>query len=315
MLAVESGAGHLRGSPEDETVQAIRSAVQVIPMAALAHTTTFEIVAANDQCATLLQIPRQQIQGRMVRDLVPLVDRATAEQTARDLLDAAPKTDGTPITTSSLRRLVLGDNTVVTCWMHVGLTTIRSEQVFIVCMDLVEPVLTDAHRWRQRADYDELTGLLRRGPLMDSVREWLLQGEQVAVAFLDVDGLKAVNDTYGHAAGDQVLSALSRRLEQLAPPGSLVARLSGDEFVIASTQPPTDDSQSVAPALWSAAARCAAEPIPWADHLLRVAVSTGVVVSRAGEKPVTLVARADTAMYLVKSARRAARSAAESQSA
>ena len=294
---------HQDDQPAGDALAAVRTALQIIPLAAVAHTPRFKIVAANDACSALLKIPPERIQGRWVSDFIPLSDRAPAEHTAKDLL-GHPEPTGPP-TFSSLRRLILDDGTAVTCWMHIGVSVINGFRLFIACMDLVNPVLTDAHRWRQRADHDELTGLLRRGPLLDNMRQWLAAGNQVALAFLDVDGLKQVNDTHGHAAGDHLLSVIARRLEQHVAPDTLVARLSGDEFVMAKA---LRSDQSVEPALrqfQGAATRCVAEPIAWADHLLSVSVSAGVAASRAHEKPGTLLARADAAMYAEKLKRRA----------
>ena len=303
MLAVGSNKSHQEDQPAGEALAAVRAALQIIPLAAVAHTPRFKIVAANDACSALLKIPIEAIQGRRVGDFIPLSDRTPAEHISKGLLDESQTQ--TPPTFSSLRRLILDDGTAVTCWMHIGVSVIGGYRLFIACMDLVNPVLNDAHRWRQRADHDELTGLLRRGPLLDNMREWLGAGEQVTLAFLDVDGLKSVNDTHGHAAGDHLLSVIARRLEQQAAPGVLVARLSGDEFVLAKTVRPDTSTEPIVRHFRSAAARCTAEPIAWADHLLSVSVSAGVVVSRPHEKPGPLLARADAAMYSEKLKRRA----------
>jgi diguanylate cyclase (GGDEF)-like protein len=302
-----TGIGHREDQPTGAALAAVYAAVQIIPLAAVAHTASYEIVAANEACSALLKIPVEGIQGRLVRDFIPLSDRTPAKHLAMDLLQNADAdaVGATGSTASSLRRLILDDGTAVTCWMHVGIAHIAGYRLFIACMDLVNPVLNDAHRWRQRADHDELTGLLRRGPLLDNVREWLAGEHQVVLAFLDVDGLKSVNDTHGHAAGDHILSVISRRLEQLTAPGALVARLSGDEFVLAKALRPDTAPDPTVQNFRGAAGRCVAEPIAWADHLLTISVSTGVVVSRPHEQTGTLLARADAAMYAEKGQRRA----------
>ncbi len=307
MLATGTGVGHREDQPTGDALAEIIAAVQIIPLAAVAHTATYEIIAANDACSALLKIPVERIQGRPVRDFIPISDRTPAAHVAVELLRSSDtEAAGTTApTSSSLRRLILEDGTAVTCWMHVGIATIAGYRLFIACMDLVNPVLNDAHHWRQRADHDELTGLLRRGPLLDNLREWLSAGDQVVLAFLDVDGLKLINDTHGHAAGDHILSVISRRLEQSAQRGSLVARLSGDEFVLARPLGPTASTEPTVQNFRAASGRCAAEPIAWTDHLLSISVSAGVVVSRPNETTSPLLARADAAMYAEKSRRRA----------
>jgi diguanylate cyclase (GGDEF)-like protein len=294
-----------------EASDAIEAAVAIIPLAALAHTASFEIVAANEQCASLLQLPPHRLKGRLFRDFIPVSDSAAAQSVTNDLVQAAlsgkPPAAGSR---SSLRRLILNDGSEVTCWMHVGTASIAGAEVFVACMDLINPVLTDAHRWRQRADHDELTGLLRRRPLMESLEDSLANGDRVIFAFSDVDNLKTINDTHGHAAGDQVLAVIGRRLQQFAPAGSLISRISGDEFVVARTLPPNSSEPwaSAVATLRAAIDRSLEEPIGWAGHQLKVSVSTGVAVSRPAEPRGPLFARADAAMYADKTTRRTARS-------
>jgi diguanylate cyclase (GGDEF)-like protein/PAS domain S-box-containing protein len=84
--------------------------------------------------------------------------------------------------------------------------------------------------------HDPLTGLLnRRGAMMRLERELgrsALSGEPITVAFLDLDGFKALNDTRGHAEGDRCLIETGRALTDICRPGDVVARLGGDEFLI-----------------------------------------------------------------------------------
>ncbi|MEE4637251.1 MAG: diguanylate cyclase [Wenzhouxiangella sp.] len=86
------------------------------------------------------------------------------------------------------------------------------------------------------AHFDPLTGLPNRTLLTDRLQQAVAQatrrGSLLAVAFLDLDGFKAINDQHGHAAGDFVLSTLGRRLKHELRAGDTVARLGGDEFVI-----------------------------------------------------------------------------------
>jgi diguanylate cyclase (GGDEF)-like protein len=86
---------------------------------------------------------------------------------------------------------------------------------------------------RHRAAHDSLTGLANRDGLHEQLDRALQAGGQaMAVLFLDLDHFKDINDSRGHEAGDAVLRAAAQRLAQLVPPGGLVARQGGDEFVI-----------------------------------------------------------------------------------
>jgi diguanylate cyclase (GGDEF)-like protein/PAS domain S-box-containing protein len=101
--------------------------------------------------------------------------------------------------------------------------------------------VTDRHRvqeeLRRTALTDPLTGLGNRLLLVDRLRKWItaLDGDRhrhVAVIAVDLDGLKRVNDTYGHATGDALLRETARRLRSVVRDRDLVARLGGDEFVL-----------------------------------------------------------------------------------
>ena len=89
---------------------------------------------------------------------------------------------------------------------------------------------------RHQALHDGLTGLPNRALILDRVDQALArsrrQKSSLAVMFLDLDGFKDVNDTLGHAAGDQLLRGVSARLRRLLRDNDTVGRLGGDEFVV-----------------------------------------------------------------------------------
>ena len=92
----------------------------------------------------------------------------------------------------------------------------------------------DSQQWRELARRDALTGLANRKAFTEAAQGMLAraQGDTVegALLMLDLDGFKPINDTLGHATGDQVLIALARALESTARTTDVVARLGGDEF-------------------------------------------------------------------------------------
>lgn len=79
---------------------------------------------------------------------------------------------------------------------------------------------------------DPLTGLANRLGLREAFRQTLLSTKSIAIHCLDLDGFKAVNDNYGHAAGDMLLNIVAARLKNIVPEGATVARIGGDEFVV-----------------------------------------------------------------------------------
>ena len=298
-----AGGSAVYRQPDAAQLAAVETVLEAVPMAAVAHTLDYRLIATNEDCATLLRLPPGSVDGRPVRDFIPMTEQARALGLARTVASAT----GTGVRpSSSLRRLLTGDGQELTCWLHVGIAVIAGYECFIACIDLINPVLSEAHRWRYRAEHDELTGLRRRGSVLAQVAQWIDGGRSVVLAFLDVDNFKSINDTYGHAAGDHVLSTLGRRLEQYAPPGCLVGRLSGDEFVLADLRGgPQDTTAEGDPAeagLRSVARRSAAEPIEWGDHQLPVSLSVGIAVNLPGEDTAALLSKADDEMYREKAA-------------
>ncbi|MEV6967732.1 EAL domain-containing protein [Hamadaea sp. NPDC051192] len=92
------------------------------------------------------------------------------------------------------------------------------------------------HRYEYQATHDSLTGLANRSLWFTGVRQMLAQpvdGQEVWVYFLDLDGFKYVNDSRGHMAGDQVIAEVAGRLRACAPAAAQIARVGGDEFVVA----------------------------------------------------------------------------------
>lgn len=158
---------------------------------------------------------------------------------------------------------------------------------------------------------DPLTGLANRRLLAELLDTELARtqrsGTPLAVAYVDVDGLKQVNDAHGHDAGDKVLRETAHRLLKAVRGADVVARVGGDEFVI--VYEPVDPS---ADQLVHRIEALLAEPIIVAEGVAaRCPASVGTADTRVvGYHPDHLLAAADDAMYQVKRARRALREAA-----
>jgi diguanylate cyclase (GGDEF)-like protein/PAS domain S-box-containing protein len=151
---------------------------------------------------------------------------------------------------------------------------------------------------------DPLTGLANRHLLHELLEGALARTERanqpLAVAFLDLDGLKIVNDTYGHDAGDAVLCETARRLILLARTADVVARLGGDEFVIV-YEPSNVPSEKFIRRIHDALS----SPIAVSDSVfVSCTASVGHADTRTvGRAPAALLAAADRAMYQAKRAR------------
>ena len=96
----------------------------------------------------------------------------------------------------------------------------------------------------ERALRDPLTGLSNRAGLIEALQRKLAgkadADQRFAVLYLDLDGFKPVNDTFGHAAGDELLKIVGRTLRQVVSPADLIARIGGDEFVVLVSDPSID---------------------------------------------------------------------------
>jgi diguanylate cyclase (GGDEF)-like protein len=171
----------------------------------------------------------------------------------------------------------------------------------------------DVTEWRhvredfgRRATRDDLTGLPTRALLMDHLDKALARarrtGDSVAVMFVDLNDLKAVNDSYGHQAGDAVLGEVARRLRDSVRAIDTVARVGGDEFVVLFDGV---DSEEEAFALATRVhAILESTAIDTGGSIVNVSASAGVAVGMGNESGTHLLARADTAMYDVKGERR-----------
>jgi diguanylate cyclase (GGDEF)-like protein/PAS domain S-box-containing protein len=163
--------------------------------------------------------------------------------------------------------------------------------------DVSERIAT-IERLTRAATHDSLTDLPNRALFLDRLDQALSQarrsGEGFAIALLDVDRFKAVNDSLGHAAGDAILRAVAQRLRHCVREVDTVARLGGDEFGL--LLPGAVDAASAAHALRKIVAAFAAD-----DGLPAVAVSVGACLGTATDADGrVLLALADDAMYFAK---------------
>ncbi|MBV8634103.1 MAG: EAL domain-containing protein [Burkholderiaceae bacterium] len=153
-----------------------------------------------------------------------------------------------------------------------------------------------------RAGHDALTGLPNRNLLVDRLRQAISYAERyerrVAVAYIDLDKFKFVNDTLGHEAGDQLLVEVSQRLQACVRESDTVARLGGDEFAIVLYDQATEDVTMHA---MQRILQSIAEPIQVDGGEIRTTCSIGFsFYPQDGRDVDTLLKNADAAMYRAK---------------
>ncbi len=164
--------------------------------------------------------------------------------------------------------------------------------------------ITDRIWLERQALHDPLTKLPNRLLLMDRARQALTRMNRshgpIALLFIDLDKLKAINDSLGHAVGDQVLISVAERLEATLRESDTVARLGGDEFVILAEEL---DSEADALAVADRVVQALEEPFAVGSIQVAVFASIGVSISRDhAADPEDLLREADVAMYRVKRA-------------
>ena len=202
-------------------------------------------------------------------------------------------------------RIARADGTVI--WIRDEMTVVRGESgkepplFFGVFLDVTDRKRMEAELERL-ALYDSLTGLPNRALFSDRLKHAIDRrgrAQATAVYFLDVDRFKRINDSLGHAAGDEVLREVAARVQRMLRPDDTVARFGGDEFtVLCESVGGVLEAVGVADRL-----QCEiAQPLRAGGADLRLSASIGIALAEPGEhvEPSRLVEDADAAMYRAK---------------
>lgn len=177
------------------------------------------------------------------------------------------------------------------------LIAFQDNVVLIRRLDVALGGLRDREAQLQRqASHDALTGLANRVHFHERMDEVLGGPEHHAVLLIDLDDFKTINDTMGHAAGDDLLVEVAGRLRAAVRAGDVVARLGGDEFAI--LLPGADGA--AAGRIAAGILRGLAGDIRVQQHTVEARASIGVAVAGPGDEPSALLSRSDIAMYEAK---------------
>jgi len=186
-------------------------------------------------------------------------------------------------------------------WLQRQIVPVEGGAVAMV-RDITERKLAE-DRIRHMAHHDELTGLPNRSLIRDrldqAVRHAQRHDGHLALAFVDLDGFKLVNDGLGHNAGDELLKVVGARMQACLRRSDTLGRLGGDEFVI--LLPEAGENPLALTPVLEKIRQAVTEPVQIGDQSVRVSCSMGVVVyPRDGADPKTLMMNADAAMYRAK---------------
>lgn len=158
-------------------------------------------------------------------------------------------------------------------------------------------------RWLARID--PLTGLVNRRFAIPRLAELCAAGEPCAVAAMDIDYFKRVNDCHGHAAGDSVLVSVAERLESIVGSRGFVARLGGEEFLAVLPGSALAEAETLVRRMRCAVSECPV-PLPGAGRPLKITISAGLADRPAdqpgcgAERAAELIGRADDALLIAK---------------
>jgi len=162
----------------------------------------------------------------------------------------------------------------------------------------------DLAKLENEALTDPLTGLFNRRGLDVAFERYARQcgsaEAECSVVLIDIDNFKAVNDTFGHLFGDQVIRGIAGTLRNHARPDDLVARYGGEEFVLVLPHTPVSEAQQNAERLRAFIERSTIKRRGKDETVARVTVSAGVTGSARGDTLTSLLARADNALYSAK---------------
>ena len=255
-------------------------------------------VDVNPALCGLLQTPADQLLATTFQTVTHTEDLRAEMTYVRQMLDGA-------IHSYHMEKRFLRPGGHM-AWVKLSCSSVDAEQrepefLLFQVEDIAGRKLAEK-RLLHQALHDPLTDLPNRTLLMDRLAQALNRTarshREVAVLFVDLDRFKLINDSLGHDAGDQLITAVAQRLAHVVRPSDTLARLGGDEFVIV-----CEDLQGERAALTLAEriTKAVAEPVSLEGSEVHTTASIGIAVAKSADaRPPILLANADAAMYRAK---------------
>lgn len=226
--------------------------------------TDFEIVAANPQFVLMSGCAEDAVLGRQISELHPMFgqrrllghyERVLQRGVAEEFEQLLPPDEG---------------STIVPGWYEI--TVVPADGQLIALINSIEKrksVLIEAVRMM---NVDDLTGIGNRRMLKSRFWQQRQKNTGMALIYLDLNGFKKINDTYGHETGDEVLKIVAQRIRYAVRSDSAIARLGGDEFAVLLDTEDRAAAAGVAGRLREAITR----PMSLGEHTLAVTTSLGI---------------------------------------
>jgi diguanylate cyclase (GGDEF)-like protein/PAS domain S-box-containing protein len=247
------------------------------------------IVEANPSAGTILGYAPEELLNRELRELI----------VADNLTQRPLNMQGLPVgaTVRSERRMLRKDTSQIT--VEVSATMLAEGVMLGIIRDNSERAALE-EQLRFQAFHDSLTGLPNRALFVDRLAQARARsqhsGNPLAVLFLDLDGFKMINDSLGHAAGDELLAVVAQRLQHELRDCDTLARFGGDEFTVLLEDLAGIEVTGIAERLLASLR----SPIHLAKGDAHVSTSIGIAMHPGGAQSSDLLQKADIALYQAK---------------
>jgi diguanylate cyclase (GGDEF)-like protein/PAS domain S-box-containing protein len=279
-----------------DTLMQFKTLTKIAPVGILQLGVDWTCVYANDMWCQLSQLSHEE---SLDSGWIEAIHSEDVQQTLVDMREALGKEQ------NYRRELRLQSPDGEITWVSINVTGMVNQfrkltGSLIVIMDITEKHQAE-DRLMQIAHYDALTGLLNRMFFLDRLGEALAGSGRrgnVALLYIDLDGFKAVNDTFGHDCGDQLLKQVATRLKATVREEDTVARLGGDEFTVTLTHL---EDETAAGFVAEKIVEQIRSPFMVGEQEVFISASVGIAVgNRENTDSDALVKQADVALYRAK---------------
>ncbi|QJR13758.1 GGDEF domain-containing protein [Usitatibacter palustris] len=283
----------------DRALQELASHMENSPLAVIEWTAAVEVRRWSAQAEAIFGWKASEVIGRKPSTfgLVHPDSLETTRELTRELIEGAKRN-------RMLTKNITRDGRTIHCeWFNSAFFDAdgKLSSMLSLAQDVTARVESE-EQLRQAAVYDSLTGLPNRNSLAARLEHAIMRvsrsGDRLALLFIDLDRFKKVNDTHGHAAGDEVLRQCAARIRTCVREVDTVARLGGDEFVVLLESDVRPDTPSV---IGDRIRSAFDVPFQWKGTDVRCGASVGVsLYPDHARDPAELLASADLAMYRFK---------------